>query len=135
MKFVPYHLLEERPSVILDGSPAPGTLLTVTHWPGYPPPAGVADDLSAQMAFRLLDRPDLLPEAAEAVSNNHFDQDGLVSIHALVDPDDAAPRRAFLEDVASAGDFAVARDRAAARLSMVLAALAKDDDLPADYTE
>jgi Family of unknown function (DUF6687) len=135
MKFVPYHLLDGRPSVILDGSPAPGTLLTVTHWPGYPPPAGIEDDLSAQMAFRLLARPDLVPGEAEAVSNNHFDQDGLVSIYALVAPDDAVGRRAFLEDVASAGDFAFCRDRDAARVSMVLSALANGDDLPADYTE
>jgi hypothetical protein len=135
MKFVPYHLLDGRPSVVLDGSPAPGTVLTVTHWPGYPPPAGVEDDLSAQMAFRLLERPDLVPGAAEVVSNNHFDQDGLVSIYALVAPDDAVPRRPFLEDVAFAGDFALCRDRNAARVSMVLSALAKGDDLPAGYEE
>jgi hypothetical protein len=121
--------------VVVDGSPAPGTVLTVTHWPGYPPPAGIEDDLSAQMAFRLLDRPDLVPAGTEAVSNNHFDQDGLVSIHALVAPDEAVPRRRFLEDVAFAGDFALCRDRDAARVSMVLAALARGDDLPADYAE
>jgi hypothetical protein len=140
MKFVPYHHLDGRPSVILDGSPAPGTTLTVTHWPGYPPPAGVAADLSAQMAFRLLERPDLVPDEAEAVSNNHFDQDGLVSLYALVAPDDALPRRRFLEDVALAGDFGVCPDGDAARVSMVLAALAGGGDgdgadLPADYAE
>ncbi len=135
MKFVPYQLLDGRPSVIVDGSPAPGTVLNVTHWPGYPPPAGIEDDLSAQMAFRLLERPDLMPGEAEAVSNNHFDQDGLVSIYALVAPDDAVQRRPFLEDLARAGDFAICRDRDAARVSMVLAALSKADDLPADYTE
>jgi hypothetical protein len=135
VKFVPYHLLDGRPSVIVDGSPAPGTVLTVTHWPGYPPPAGVAADLSAQMAFRLRERPDLVPAGAEAVSNNHFDQDGLVSIHALVAPDDAVPRRRFLEDVAFAGDFALCRDRDAARVSMVLYALANGDDLPTDQPE
>jgi hypothetical protein len=135
MKFVPYHLLDGRPSVILDGSPAPGTVLTVTHWPGYPPPAGVEDDLTAQMAFRLLARPDLIPDEAEAVSNNHFDQDGLVSLYALVDPDEAVRRRRFLEDVACAGDFGLCRDRDAARVSMLLSALAGGDDLPADYTE
>lgn len=107
----------------------------MTHWPGYPPPAGIEDDLSAQMAFRLLERPDLVPGEAEAVSNNHFDQDGLVSIYALVAPDDAVQRRTFLEDVACAGDFALCRDRDAARVSMVLSALADDDDLPADYAE
>ena len=45
------------------------------------------------------------------MSNNHFDQDGLVSVHALVEPESARSRRAFLEDVARAGDFAVYRDR------------------------
>jgi hypothetical protein len=40
------------------------------------------------MAFRLLKRPHLVPDEAEAVSNNDFDQDGLVSIDALA-PDDA----------------------------------------------
>jgi hypothetical protein len=135
MKFVPYHLLDGRPSVVVDGSPAPGSVLTVTHWPGYPPPAGIEDDLSAQMAFHLLERADLVPGEAQAVSNNHFDQDGLVSIYALAAPDDAVRRRRFLEDVAFAGDFAVCRDRDAARLSMVLSALANDDDLPADYSE
>ena len=58
----------------------------------------------------------------EAVSNNHFDQDGLVSIYALVAPEEAIARRSFLEDVARAGDFAVCRDRDAARVSMVLSA-------------
>jgi hypothetical protein len=135
MKFVPHHLLDGQPSVVVDGSPAPGTVLTVTHWPGYPPPAGIEDDLSAQMAFRLLGRADLLPAEAQAVSNNHFDQDGLVSIYALVAPDDASQRRTFLEDLAFAGDFAICRDRDAARVSMLLSALATEDDLPADYTE
>ena len=34
-------------------SPTDGTVLTVTHWPGYPPPEEVAADTSAEMAFRL----------------------------------------------------------------------------------
>jgi hypothetical protein len=59
-----------------------------------------------------------------------------VSIHALVAPDRALPHRALLEDVAAAGDFAVYRDRHAARISMVLSAFADGRgglDLPADY--
>ncbi len=46
MRFVAYHRLEGEPNVIVDGSPTAGTVLTVTHWPGYPPPAPVADDLT-----------------------------------------------------------------------------------------
>ncbi len=87
VRYHPYQELAGRPNVIVDGSPTDGTVLTVTHWPGYPPPEVVAADTSAEMAFRLLQHRDLLG-AAELVSNNHFDQDGLVSIHALVAPDD-----------------------------------------------
>jgi hypothetical protein len=92
VQFAPYHQLAGRPNVVLDGSPTDGTLLCVTHWPGYPPPPEVAADLSAQMAFTLLAHPELVA-GAELVSNNHFDQDGTVSIHALVDPERALAHR------------------------------------------
>jgi hypothetical protein len=135
MRFVPYHELDGRPNVILDGSPTDGTVLCVTHWPGYPPPDVIADDLSAQMAFRLLDHPELVA-GAELTSNNHFDQDGLVSIVAVVHPEAALARRVLLEDVAAAGDFATYRDRRAAQVSMTLSAFAMgrgDIELPDDY--
>jgi hypothetical protein len=72
-----------------------------------------------------------VPGEAEAVSNNHYDPGGLVSVYALVAPDDALRRRRFLEDVASAGDFALSGT--AARVSMTLAVLAGGDGPPADY--
>ena len=50
--------------------------------------AHLLDDLSAQIAFHALDRPELF-DGIEAVSNNHLDQDGLASAYALVAPDDA----------------------------------------------
>jgi len=137
VRFCPYHELAGRPNVILDGSPTDGTVLTVTHWPGHPPPEVVAADTSGEMAFRLLEHRDLLA-GAELVSNNHFDQDGTVSMHALLAPDAALAHRAVLEDVARAGDFAVSRIRDAARASMVLSAWADGRGpvtLPADYAE
>lgn len=128
LRFEPYHRLDGRPSLILDGSPTEGTALTVTHWPGYPPPEPIADDLSAQMAFGLLDRPDLVPADVDVASNNHFDQDGLVSLVAVIDPDAAQARRARLVEVARAGDFAVTDDRDAARLSMAISAVASGEE-------
>src|SRR5215204_1366471 len=98
MRYVPYEQLDGRSNVIVDGSPTAGTVLTVTHWPGYLPPAPLCADLSAQMAFQLLEHRDLMADA-ELVSNNHFDQDGLISIFALVEPDAALARRTLLEDV------------------------------------
>jgi hypothetical protein len=58
-----------------------------------------------------------VPGEAGAVSNNHFDRDGLVSMHALVAPDDVVQRRTYLEDLAFAGDFAFCRGRDAAPVS------------------
>ena len=71
------------------------------------------------------------------VSNNHFDQDGLVGVFALASPEEALARRALLVEVARAGDFAVTGSRTAARISMVLSAYADPErsplpDLPTD---
>jgi Family of unknown function (DUF6687) len=136
LHYVPYGDLTGAPSVIVDGSPAEGTVLCLSHWPGIDSPAEFAADLSAQMAFAYLDAFDL-HSPAEAVSNNHFDQDGLVGLFALASPGDALARRDLLVEVARAGDFAVTSSRTAARISMVLSAFADPGrsplrDLPPD---
>jgi hypothetical protein len=119
-EYVPSHRLEGRPHVVVDGSPAEGTTLTLTHWPGFPAAAGTEADLSAQMAFRYLRSPLSLHGDATAVTNNHYDQDGLVGVFALVDPEAALAREDLLVDVAAAGDFGRYTIRDAARISMVL---------------
>jgi hypothetical protein len=121
--------------------PTEATTLTLSHWPGSPPvPTSLEADLSAQMAFRYLDHPEPLHGAASAVTNNHFDQDGLVSIYALADPETASSRQVLLEDLAAAGDFATYRHRDAARASMVVSAFTDESrspfsPLPEDYTD
>jgi hypothetical protein len=67
-------------------------------------------------------------DEASIVTNNHYDQDGLVSIYALVEPDAALAARDLLIDVAAAGDFGTYRDRRAARIAWVLAAWATPGD-------
>ena len=121
--YVPYHLLEGRPNLIVDGSATEGTVLTLSHWPKSPCPPGLEEDLSAEMAFAYLARLDLHGEAT-AVSNNHFDQDGLVSLFALVQPETAMPRRQMLTELARAGDFGTYSNRDAARASMVISKFA-----------
>lgn len=128
--YTPYHELAGRPNVVVDGSPTAGTVLTLTHWPGYQAPAGLEADLSAQMAFLYLEQGRQLHADAQLVSNNHFDQDGLAGLLALAHPVRAVPRRRLLEDLAAAGDFAVYTDRNAARVSMAVAAFADQDRSP-----
>src|SRR5262245_25487776 len=120
LEYVPAHRLHDRPHVVVDGSPIGSTTLTLTHWPGFPSPPGLEADLSAQMAFRYLRAPRSLHGDATAVTNNHFDQDGLVSVLALSQPDAALEREELLVDLASAGDFGTFTDRTAARASMVV---------------
>ena len=120
MRYEDYEASTTSPNIVVDGSPNAGTVLTLTHWPGISAPAGLARDLSAEMAFAYLDDPPGHPPA-DLVTNNHFDQDGLISIFALTRPDEAGPHRDLLIDIAAAGDFATYRDRRAARAAMAMA--------------
>lgn len=140
LRYLPYEQTSTMPNVVVDGSPNPSTVLTLSHWPGQPVAPRYRADLSAQMAFRFLDDPRAGDLGARFVTNNHFDQDGLVGVFALCAPVEAMARRELLEDVASAGDFATCRDRRAARASMIIDALADPGrtplrDLPVDQAE
>ncbi|MFY9586385.1 MAG: DUF6687 family protein [Actinomycetota bacterium] len=126
MRYVPWDELNGRPNIIVDGYPADGTLITLSHWKGSGSPEELADDLSTQIAFRYLDRPDLKVDA-ELVSNNHFDEDGLSGIYAILHPDEALARREKIIQVASAGDFGVFTDRDAARVAFALMTMADED--------
>lgn len=117
--YVPYDESVAVPNIVVDGSANRSTVLALTHWPGIPQPPGLEADLSAQMAFRYLAAPSDHPPA-RAVTNNHLDQDGLVSVLALTRPELALQHRDLLVDVAAAGDFATYRYRSAARASMAI---------------
>jgi hypothetical protein len=134
MRYVPYEALDGIPNVVVDGARHADSLIVLSHWPKSGSPPELRDDLSAQIAFHYLDRPDLHVEA-EAVSNNHFDQDGLMSMYALVDPDAAQARRARAIDVARMGDFDTYEDRDSARIAWAIAALATAPDVEDAYAE
>src|SRR5262245_22616278 len=114
MKFEAYYKLGDVANIIVDGAPNAATRLTLSHWPHSGTPQELKADLSAQIVFRYLDRPDLHVDV-EAVSNNHFDEDGLVSLYAMLNPEAAQKSRELLIDVAAAGDFGTYRFRDAAR--------------------
>jgi len=133
-RYLDYETSREIPNIVVDGSPNEATVLSLSHWPGTTVPAGLARDLSAEIAFAYLDDPPAHPPV-DVVTNNHFDQDGIVAIHTLVEPELSNRHRDLLIDVAAAGDFATYRDRRAARASMTLARLASNDDDTCSYDE
>ena len=134
LRFVAYEDLGDAPNVVVDGAAAPSTRLTLSHWPGSPTPAEVRADLSAEIAFLALDHPDWF-DGIDVVSNNHFDQDGLMSVYALVDPAAARARREFVVDVARAGDFGGFVSRDAARLAVAIATYENPSPLTGSYPE
>src|SRR3954469_11449641 len=129
LRYVPYDEMRGAPNIVVDGSATEGTVLCLSHWPNMPAPPGLDRDLSAEMALAYLDRADL-HGVADIVSNNHFDQDGLMSVYALVAPEAARARLEYLIDVAAAGDFGTYTMRDAARVSMVIAAFADPERSP-----
>ncbi len=132
-RYVPYGQLGDQRNIIVDGRAQAATALTLSHWPWNATPAELRRDTSTEIAFAYLERPDLHRQI-EIVSNGHFDEDGLLSMFALVAPQTAMNHRQLLIDTARAGDFAVCTSADAARLSFVLAAYADADlsPLPAE---
>lgn len=77
-RYLEYNASRDVANVVVDGSPNNATVLTLTHWPGIGQPVGLAADLSAQMAFEFIRS--VAAVDADVVTNNHFDQDGLVAM-------------------------------------------------------
>ena len=129
MRFLPYARAASVPNVIVDGAPTEHTLLTLSHWPRSGTPAELKGDTSTEIVFNYLDSPQWHVRA-DAVSNNHFDEDGLVGIFAMVEPSAAMRHRELLVDVARAGDFGTFTMREAARIAFTLSAYADADASP-----
>ena len=86
-------------------------------------PAELKADVSTEIVFRYLDRPEF-HEAVGAATNNHFDEDGLLGLYAILEPEQAQSARAMITDVATAGDFGKYHSRDAARVAMTISAYA-----------
>jgi hypothetical protein len=104
-------------------------VLTLSHWPKSGTPGALKRDTSAEIVFAYRDAPHF-HVAAASVSNNHFDEDGLVGIYALTDPANADKHRELLLDLARAGDFGTYRSRDAARIAFTLSAYAASESSP-----
>lgn len=93
----------------MDGTANEATVLTLSHWKRSGTPESLLADTSAEIVFNYLDSPEYHVNVA-AVSNNHFDEDGLVGVFSLIEPEFAVRHREVLIAVATAGDFGVVSD-------------------------
>jgi len=145
--FLPCEQIGERPHLMVDGSARPSSVLTLSHWPSSPTPRLLWRDLSAEIVLAYLrgatEGPaastDLGPvlaagASAEAVTNDHFDEDGLVSVFAAMVPESALGVAELLVDVASCGDFGVVRSERAAQIAFAIPGLAEKEAGPGSGT-
>jgi hypothetical protein len=121
VRYVPYREVGARPNIVVDGAPLGSTVLTLSHWPVNATPARYKRDTSTETALACVSEGDPR-RCARIVTNNHFDEDGLLSMFTVTRPQLALRYRELLADAARAGDFGVYRLRPAARLAFVIEA-------------
>lgn len=121
LQYVPYRQVGSRPNIVVDGAPLAATVLTLSHWPVNATPPAYKRDTSTETVLAWVADHDPR-RLAGVVTNNHFDEDGLFSMFALLEPRRALACRELLIDASRAGDFGVYRERDAARLCFAIEA-------------
>lgn len=108
MRYVPFGPdLESTPNVIVDGRGNDATVLVLSHWPRNKTPRELKADSSTEIAINYIRSPEreTYRRGAEAVSNNHFDVDGLMSMWAVLNPNAALEHADLLVATGECGDF------------------------------
>ena len=134
MRFHPFHRLGTKKNIIVDGAAQDSSVLVLSHWPASPTPDAWLRDTSAEIVLDYLET-ETLPSDVALVSNNHFDEDGLFGICALLDPAFALAYRDRFVDAATAGDFGRVRARDAARAIFTIAKLVGEVPDQGGYAE
>lgn len=128
--FVPPASLAGRPHAQVDGAALPGTVLSLSHWPGSGTPDGLRADTSALIVERYLTAGAEGPEVS-LVSTNHYDEDGLLAIWLLLNrPHAGDPARRLAVAAAEAGDFGTWTDPWAPRVAIAAMAMAERGTTP-----
>jgi len=108
---LPVRILAAAPSepvISVDGAfDAPG--LNLSHWPGNQTPAALKHDLSTGIALAFAALPsserEQLTQGCTALVNNHYDTDGILSMFAILHPEQALANGRRLLEAAEAGDM------------------------------
>jgi hypothetical protein len=138
MRFCPYgSQLENVPNVVVDGRGNDATVLELSHWPGTTTPPELKGDTSTEAVINFLRSPRKAEYLgnAELVSNNHYDIDGLVSIWAVLNPEEALERADLLIAIGECGDFERWSGEEATKITCALNALEENPSLLSDIPE
>lgn len=109
--------------MIIDGAPRPGTVLTLSHWPGTPTPKELWADLSAEIVRRARADARIFSHGVRVATIDHYDVDGVVALGFLVADGLSDVHGPLLVEASRVGDFDVVRDDRAALVAFALGAL------------
>lgn len=130
-RFIAYDQADAIPNIVVDGAANAATQITLSHWPKSGTPHPLKANSSTEVVFRYLEDPAFQVEAT-AITNNHFDEDGLVGLYTLLQPEAAKSDRDLLVGIAHAGDYKTYSDRRAARIAFTISAFAVGATSPLD---
>jgi uncharacterized protein DUF6687 len=125
VRFVPVHKLSpagRARAVACDGAGDAG--LQLAHWPGHRTPPAFQADLGVECALRFARAAER--GAYDAVTNDHHDADGVLSLFAASRPDEALALAELLVAAAAFSDFAQGSDEEALKLAATLDGLRKN---------
>ena len=101
--------LQGVPHIMVDSAKGPGTIISLSHWPGNGTPVELKADTSTEIVAKfvrhLAFRAALDSACAVSVSNDHYDIDGLLSVWGVLSPEALLERERFYVDAAFTGDF------------------------------
>ncbi len=122
--------LDPDECISVDGA-SPGRL-HLSHWPVNRTPDRFRHDLSTGMCLLLGDAPDReqLLSGITAVTNNHYDTDGVCSVFVCIEPALAKAHAHTLVAAAAAGDFSLFTTPEGVKLDLTLTALTKAENSP-----
>jgi hypothetical protein len=119
-RYVPVHQLGGEAHVVVDGARHPGTVYSLSHWPGTPTPPELRADLSAEIVRRALHDRTLLPAEVEVATIDHYDIDGCIALGLVVLDGLDQEFGPLMVEAARVGDFDVVTDRRAALIAFAL---------------
>lgn len=126
IKFKAYSDLDGEPNIIVDGPSHRDSVLVLSHWKRSGTLRPYLRDTSAEIVLDYIAKNELPPEA-RAVSNDHFDADGLVGIFSILNRDYALARKESLVDIAEAGDFRKFKEYDSAKVIFTISKLLRKE--------
>jgi hypothetical protein len=132
VRYVPYGPPNaEEPHVLAGGLAQPGTVLVLSNLAGSSTPAALLADTTAEMALRLLCSPRApdLTAGAIAVTSERCDADSLLTVWALLNPEEALAHSEQVDEAARAGRYGVRRSAEAAQFACWVNGFRTDEGL------